>query len=49
MEMEGGNAATAGTGDEFMNLHICKRKRETDETPLYSNNPTPGSEISPTP
>lgn len=33
METNVGNAAT-GTGDEFMNLHICKRKKKLMRHPL---------------
>jgi hypothetical protein len=41
MEMEVGNAAAAAaaaaaadTGDEFMNLHICKRKKKLMRHPI---------------
>lgn len=42
METNEGNAAS-GTGDEFMNLHICKRKKKLMRHPLslIQYNPVP--------
>jgi hypothetical protein len=45
MEMEVGNAA-AGTGDEFMNLYICKRKKKLMRHPsTVQSHPLPNPKL----